>query len=81
MLADSSYGTGELFRALAAAGHTVLVKPKPQARAVEGGFTIDDFAYDQFARTLSCPNGLVRAITAKGRAMFGAGCTGCQLRS
>jgi len=81
VLADSAYGTGELLRALAAAGHTALIKPKPLARAVEGGFTIDDFAYDQQAGTLTCPNGLVRTITAKGRATFGAGCTGCPLRS
>jgi hypothetical protein len=81
VLADSAYGTGELLRALAAAGHTALIKPKPLARAVEGGFTIDDFAYDQQAWTLTCPNGLVRTITAKGRATFGAGCTGCPLRS
>jgi hypothetical protein len=81
VLADSAYGTGELLRALATAGHTALIKPKPLARAIEGGFTIDDFAYDQLAGTLTCPNGLVRTITAKGRATFGAGCTGCPLRS
>ncbi|WP_104172705.1 IS1182 family transposase [Arthrobacter sp. Y81] len=81
VLADSAYGTGELLRSLTTAGHTALIKPKPLARAVEGGFTIDDFAYDQQARTLMCPNGLVRTITAKGRATFGAGCTGCPLRS
>jgi hypothetical protein len=81
VLADSAYGTGELLRALATAGHTALIKPKPLARSVEGGFTIDDFTYDQLAGTLTCPNGLVRTITAKGRATFGAGCTGCPLRS
>ena len=81
VLADSAYGTGELLRALAAAGHTALIKPKPLARAVDGGFTIDDFAYDPLAGTLTCPQGLVRSITAKGRATFGAGCTGCPLRS
>jgi hypothetical protein len=81
VLADSAYGTGDLLRALAAAGHTALIKPKPLARAVEDGFTIDDFAYDQLAGTLTCPNGLVRTITAKGHATFGAGCTGCPLRS
>ncbi|APX01116.1 IS1182 family transposase [Arthrobacter sp. QXT-31] len=81
VLADSAYGTGELLRTLAAAGHTALIKPKPLARAVEGGFTIDDFAYDQLAGTLTCPNGLVRTITAKGYVTFGAGCAGCPLRS
>lgn len=81
VLADSAYGTGELLRTLAVAGHTALIKPKPLAPAVEGGFTVDDFAYDQQARTLTCPNGLVRTITTKGRATFGAGCTGCPLRS
>jgi hypothetical protein len=81
VLADSAYGTGELLRALTAAGHTALIKPKPLARAVQGGFTVDDFAFDEQAGTLTCPNGLVRTITAKGRATFGAGCTGCPLRS
>ncbi|MFP5368971.1 MAG: transposase, partial [Actinomycetes bacterium] len=81
VLADSAYGTGELLRALAAAGHTALIKPKPLARAIEGGFTIDDFTYDRQARTLTCPNGLVRTITAKGYVTFGAGCTGCPLKS
>ncbi|MGO4856102.1 IS1182 family transposase [Arthrobacter sp. 2MCAF14] len=81
VLADSAYGTGELLRTLAAAGHTALIKPKPLATAVEGGFTIDDFAFDDQAGTLTCPNGLVRTITTKGRATFGAGCTGCPLRS
>lgn len=81
VLADSAYGTGKLLRTLAAAGHTALIKPKPLATAVEGGFTIDDFAFDDQARTtLTCPNGL-RTITTKGRATFGAGCTGCPLRS
>ena len=81
VLADSAYGTGELLRTLAAAGHTALIKPKPLARAVEGGFTIDDFTHDELAGTLTCPNGLVRPITAKGRATFGVGCTGCPLQS
>jgi Transposase DDE domain/Transposase domain (DUF772) len=81
VLADSAYGTGELLRVLVAAGHTALIKPKPLARAIEGGFTIDDFTYDQQSGTLTCPNGLVRTITAKGYVTFGAGCTGCPLKS
>ncbi len=53
---------------------------KPLAAAIEGGFTIDDFAYDKAAGTLTCPNGLSRKITAKGRVTFGAACRGCPLR-
>lgn len=43
---------------------------------VPGGFTLDDFTFDTATGTLTCPNGLVRRITAKGRATFGSGCRG-----
>ncbi|QCB95624.1 IS1182 family transposase [Arthrobacter sp. PAMC25564] len=79
-LGDSAYGTGDMLKALAAAGHRALVKPKPLAAAIAGGFTIDDFAYDKAAGTLTCPNGLSRRITAKGRVTFGAACRGCPLK-
>ena len=32
VLADSAYGTGAMLAALAAAGHTALIKPWPPAR-------------------------------------------------
>lgn len=50
------------------------------AAAIAGGFTIDDFAYDKAAGTQTCPNGLSRGITAKGRVTFGAACRGCLLK-
>jgi hypothetical protein len=80
VLADSAYGTGPMLKALAAAGHEALIKPKPLARAIAGGFTVDDFAFDPVGNTLTCPNGLVRKVSAKGHATFGAGCSGCPLR-
>lgn len=81
VLGDSAYATGALLRRLADAGHTALLKPHPLARAVPGGFTLDDFVYDRQANTLTCPSGLVRPIAAKGTVTFGAGCQGCLLRA
>src|SRR3954452_16750707 len=45
-LADSAYGTGEALAALAAAGHTPVIKPWPLRPAVAGGFPLDDFTVD-----------------------------------
>ncbi|EMY32428.1 transposase IS4 family protein [Arthrobacter crystallopoietes BAB-32] len=81
VLADSAYGTADMLRTLVAAGHRALIKPKPLAAAVVGGYTIDDFAFDPDAGTLTCPNGLTRTITDKGRATFGAACRGCPVRA
>jgi hypothetical protein len=36
---DSAYGTADLRDAIADAGHTAVIKPKPLQAAVEGGFT------------------------------------------
>jgi hypothetical protein len=55
VLADSAYGTGQMLAALERAGHTPVIKPWPTRPTVEGGFTIDDFGYDQDAGTLTCP--------------------------
>ena len=79
VLADSAYGTGELRAALAAAGHTAIIKPPPLRPAVPGGYTIDEFAIDPAAGTVTCPAGHRIAITAAGRAVFGHRCTGCPL--
>src|SRR5215217_1117863 len=48
-LGDSAYGTGEALAALAAAGHTAVIKPWPRRPAVAGGFTGDDFTIDEAA--------------------------------
>jgi transposase len=80
VLGDTAYGTGEARAALTGAGHTPIIKPGPLRPAVPGGFTIDDFTVDEQAGTVICPNGLVRRLTAKRTATFGAGCRNCPLR-
>ena len=80
VLGDTAYGTGEARTALAANGHTAIIKPAPLRPAVPGGFTIDDFTVDEHAGMVTCPNGLTRRLTAKRTATFGAACRGCPLR-
>jgi hypothetical protein len=77
---DSAYGTGDLRAALHQAGHTAVIKPKPLTPAVEGGFTLDDFTVDEATRTVTCPAGVSRAITARRTVTFGAACRTCPLR-
>src|SRR5439155_20474334 len=81
VLGDSAYGTGDARAALAAAGHTTVIKPAPLRPAVEGGFTLDDFTVDETAGTVTCPHGLTRAITARRHVTFGAACRTCPLRA
>ena len=81
VLGDSAYGTGEMLDALGKKGHAATIKPWPLRPAVEGGFTLDDFAYDHDAGTLTCPNGVTRTLSTKRTATFGAACHGCPLRS
>ena len=80
VLGDSAYGTGEMLDALDKAGRKATIKPWPTRPAVEGGFTIDDFGYDDQAGTLTCPNGVTRKLTGKRNAVFGAVCRNCPLR-
>ena len=61
--------------------HEAVIKPIPLRSAVEGGFTLDDFTVDHEQRTLTCPNGLTRAITKTGNVVFGAACRDCPLRA
>jgi hypothetical protein len=77
---DSAYGTGELRDAIAAAGHQAVIKPKPVQPAVPGGFTVDDFTVDQQARTMTCPAGITRQVTARNAVIFGTACRHCPLR-
>jgi IS5 family transposase len=79
VLGDSAYGAGAMLAAVTAAGHVPVIKPMPLARAVPGGFTIDDFTIDEAARTASCPAGVTRTISATGRATFGVVCSSCPL--
>jgi hypothetical protein len=78
---DSAYGAADLRDAIAEAGHTAVIKPKPVQPAVEGGFTADDFTVDETAGTLTCPNGITRPISPQRNVTFGAACRGCPLRA
>jgi IS5 family transposase len=78
---DSAYGTGELRDAIAAAGQQAVIKPKPVQPAVPGGFTVDDFTVDEQARTVTCPAGITRQVTARNAVIFGAACRDCPLRA
>lgn len=84
VLADSAYGTGPARAALAAGGHTAIIKPWPLARNPKLGpdqFTRDDFTIDYTARTVTCPNRITVTIAAGGTAGFKQRCVGCPLRS
>ena len=80
VLGDSAYGTGELLAAVAEGGHTAIIKPWPLRPAVEGGFTLDEFAVDEAAGTVTCPNQITRLITGNRRVIFGVACRDCPLR-
>jgi hypothetical protein len=77
VLGDSAYGSGQARADLADAGHQAVIKPIPLRSAVPGGFTLDDFTIDTDAGTVTCPNGLTRAITTSRSVTFGAACRGC----
>ena len=80
VLGDSAYGTGDMLDGLDEAGRKATIKPWPIRPAVEGGFTIDDFGYDDDAGTLTCPNGVTRRLTRTRNVVFGAVCRDCPLR-
>jgi hypothetical protein len=81
VLGDTAYGAGPARAALAAAGHTAVIRPGPLRPAVAGGFTADDFTIDEAAGTVTCPNGVTRQMTRQRRVTFGAACRGCPLRT
>jgi hypothetical protein len=78
---DSAYGTGELRGAIERAGDDAVIKPKPVTPAVPGGFTVDDFAVDEDAQTVTCPAGQTRPISPRRTVTFGALCRDCPLRA
>lgn len=80
VLGDSAYASGDMLHTLAGKQWTPLVKPWPTTPAVPGGFTIDDFAYDPVAGSLTCPAGHTRTSTPKGTVTFGVACRDCPLR-
>jgi hypothetical protein len=81
VLGDSAYATGDMLHTLDGKKWTPLLKPWPIKPAVEGGFTIDDFAHDPAAGTVTCPAGVSRQITKSRKAIFGIACRECPLRS
>lgn len=78
---DSAYGTGDARAAYQMGGHDMVIKPKPLRAAVPGGFTLDDFTIDEQARTVTCPGGHTRVMSAKRTVTFGAVCADCPLRA
>jgi IS5 family transposase len=80
VLGDSAYGSGEFRDHLATTAKTAVIKPPPLRPAVPGGFDLDDFDVDEEAATVTCPAGVVVALSAKARATFGANCRACPLR-
>lgn len=81
VLGDSAYGTNEMRAGLADLKHVAVIKPIPLRPAVPGGFTIEDFTVDLTERTVVCPAGLTRTMTAAGNAIFGVACRDCALRA
>jgi IS5 family transposase len=78
---DSAYGTGDLRGAIAGAGHRAVIKPKPLQAPVKGGLTIDDFAVDEQAGTVTCPAGHTVRLSRTRIATFGTACRDCPLRA
>jgi hypothetical protein len=78
---DPAYGSGEARAAYRDAGHDTIIKPGPLRPAVAGGFTIDDFAIDEQAGTVTCPAGQVRPMSKTRTVTFGAACAACPMRS
>jgi IS5 family transposase len=81
VLGDSAYGTGQARAALLDAGHSAIIKPIPLRAAVPGGFTLDDFAIDHTARTVTCPAGQTVRLTTRNNANFAWRCAHCPLRA
>lgn len=80
VLADSAYGSGEVRVELRRRRHRTAIKAIPLRRAVPDGFDRDDFIVHHQARTVTCPVGHTRPITASGHVTFGAICRGCPER-
>jgi hypothetical protein len=78
---DSAYGTGDLRDAIERSGDQAVIKPKPVAPAVAGGFTVDDFTVDQTAGVVTCPAGQTRPLSPRRSVSFGALCRDCPLRA
>lgn len=80
ILGDSAYSAGEFRAHLEQRAMTAVIKPQPLRPAVPGGFTLDDFAIDLDARTVTCPEAVTVTISPAGTARFGAQCQACPVR-
>lgn len=81
VLGDSAYASGDMLATLHDKRWEPVLKPWPLRPAVPGGFTLDDFTLDPGAGTLTCPAGLTRQVSPKGKVTFGTACRGCPLRA
>jgi transposase len=80
LLVDSAYGSGATRAEMEGHGHRLVIKPMPSHPAVAGGFVRDDFTVEHEARTVTCPAGHTKALSAKGVAKFSPHCHSCELR-
>ena len=55
---DTAYSSDATCGALTGAGHELFLKPAPLKTAVVGGYSLDDFAIDTTAGTVTCPPGI-----------------------
>ena len=83
---DTAYSSDAACGTLTRAGHELFLKPAPLKTAVVGGFSLDDFAIDTTAGTVTCPAGHQVALSEPSgmhlqhKATFADQCTGCPLR-
>jgi len=80
-------GPGSLMKLsthLDAHGHDEVIKPRPLAEAMPGGYSVDDVAVkdptEETPGSVTCPAGHTVTISAKGRASFARYCRTCPLR-
>jgi len=81
VLGDSAYGTGDLRAHLRDHKMAAVIKPPPLRPAIDGGYTLDDFAIDTTTRTATCPSGITVTLTHASAARFGRHCAHCPLRA
>jgi DDE family transposase/transposase-like protein DUF772 len=82
---DTAHASDAACGTLTRAGHQLFIKPAPLKTAVVGGYSLDDFAIDTAAGTVTCPAGHrvvlgeASGIHMQRRAVF-TGCGTCPLR-
>jgi hypothetical protein len=86
VLGDTAYSTTDPREHLHEHGHDLVIEPPPLTPAVPGGFTLDDFAIDTTAGTVTCPAGHPRALgrvapDGSRQAQFKTLCAACPLKN